>query len=71
MTSQRGKIRLHEHDLLASEALLSLTNHYLNVYCASSSFPQLYHNENATMAGICNKHTCNAYADPISILNTQ
>ena len=31
-------------------------------------FSGSYQAENATIAGICKRQTCNAYADPISIL---
>ena len=41
---------------------------YVKVLATSPMFSGSYHAEKATIAGICNRQTCNAYADPISIL---
>lgn len=41
---------------------------YVKARCTIDSFPMLYHAEKASIAGICIKQTCRAYAEPISML---
>ena len=46
-----------------------LCSTYVNVSETEPIFSGAYQAEKATIAGICNKQTCRAYAEPISILN--
>jgi uncharacterized lipoprotein YajG len=41
----------------------------VNVVATSPIFSGAYHAENATIAGICSRQTCSAYAEPISMLD--
>ena len=41
---------------------------YVKVSATEPILSGAYQAENATMAGICNRHTWSAYAEPISIL---
>ena len=51
---------------ILQEASSQRTN--VKVLATSPMLSGSYQAEKATIAGICNRQTCNAYADPISIL---
>lgn len=66
MTSQRGKINLC--DKLNQSYQNSVVQTNVNVLAMSPTRSGAYTAEKITIAGICNKQTCKAYAEPISIL---
>ncbi len=60
-----------EYQSIASVSIESVSRTaktYVKVSATEPILSGAYHAENATMAGICSKQTCKAYADPISML---
>lgn len=65
MTSQRGNNNLGSRQYRNRDVLDAT---YVNVCAMLPMWSDRKNAEKATIAGICRRHTCRAYADPISIL---